>query len=452
MMGMEKPKILLVDDREDNLMAIETILESDGYAIIKASSGRQALKILLAEFDFAIILMDVQMPNLNGFQTAALVYEREKLRNIPIIFITANNFGDDNLYKGYQAGAVDYIYKPINPAVLRAKVAVLIELYKKNRQLLAQEQRLIAANKSLEQEIRERKASEEKVNQLNKQLLENIASLESANKDLDRFAFMASHDLQEPLRKIRMFSDRMMHKNHHALDEDGKTNIIRIQKAAERMQALITDILTFSKITADKATFIQVDMNDLVQEVLTDLDDEIKKKSAEIHVEKLPLLWLNPGLIKPLFQNLIGNSLKYSRKNVTPKIIIKSEITHQINNLSKGLANKNENYCKLTIEDNGIGFDQKYAEDIFGMFKRLHSNNEFEGTGIGLALCKKIVEQHRGFIAANSVPNEGSVFTIALPMQPKSEKETAVFRQVGESRGAAEVHVKNDTVHQILKA
>jgi light-regulated signal transduction histidine kinase (bacteriophytochrome) len=413
-----QPKILLVDDREDNLLSIETILEPDGYKFIKATSGRQALKILLQEYDFAMILMDVKMPNLNGFETAALIYEREKLKHIPIIFITANNFGDDNIFKGYQAGAVDYIYKPINPGVLRAKVTVLIELYKKNRQLLAQEQRLVAINKNLELEIKERKASEEKVKQLNRQLLENIASLESANKDLDRFAFMASHDLQEPLRKIRMFSDRLQLKYQSVLDDDGRTNISRIQKAAERMQNLITDILTFSKIAVDKAAFVETDINHLLEEVLVDLDEEVKTKHAKIYIEKLPVLSVNPGLIKPLFQNLIGNALKYSKKDVEPLI----KITHEVNTFLNG-KNKDarDRYCKILIQDNGIGFDQKYAEEIFGMFKRLHHNTEFQGTGIGLALCKKIVEQHKGYISARSKLNEGSTFIISLPLQPKQE-------------------------------
>jgi signal transduction histidine kinase len=413
-----QPKILLVDDREDNLLSIETILEPDGYSFIKASSGRQALKILLSEYDFAMILMDVKMPNLNGFETAALIYEREKLKHIPIIFITANNFGDDNIFKGYQAGAVDYIYKPINPGVLRAKVSVLIDLYKKNRQLLAQEQRLVAINKNLELEIKERKSSEEKIKQLNRQLLENIASLESANKDLDRFAFMASHDLQEPLRKIRMFSDRLHLKYQSMLDDDGRTNIMRIQKAAERMQNLITDILTFSKIAVDKAAFVETNMNTLIEEVLVDLDEEIRNKSAKVSVDKLPMLSVNPGLIKPLFQNLIGNALKYSKKDASPIIRIAHDNTNQLNGKSKELKDK---YCKILIQDNGIGFDQKYAEEIFGMFKRLHHNTEFQGTGIGLALCKKIVEQHKGYISARSKINEGSTFIISLPVQQKQE-------------------------------
>src|SRR6187401_2793507 len=136
-------KILLVDDREDNLMAIESILAPDGYTFVKANSGREALKVLLAEYDFAMILMDVKMPNLNGFETASLIYEREKLKHIPIIFITAHSYGDENIFKGYRTGAVDYIYKPINPELLRAKVAVFIDLYKKNHRLFLQEQKLI---------------------------------------------------------------------------------------------------------------------------------------------------------------------------------------------------------------------------------------------------------------------------------------------------------------------
>jgi signal transduction histidine kinase len=407
-----QPKILIVDDREDNLLSIETIFEPDGYKLVKANSGRQALKILLTETDFALILMDVKMPNLNGFETASLIYEREKLKHIPIIFITANNFGDENIYKGYKSGAVDYIYKPINPDVLRAKVIVFIELYKKNRQLLAQEQRLVAINKSLEIEIKERKSNEEKIKSLNKQLLENIASLESANKDLDRFAFMASHDLQEPLRKIRMFSDRLYLKYENVLDDDGKTNIHRIQKAAERMQNLITDILTFSKLSVDKPAFVEIDLNQLVGEVLTEMEEDLRNKKAKVVVDRLPMLNVNPSLIKPLFHNLIGNAVKYSKKDVDPLVKITSDTSPQTNGKAK-----DQKYCRIFIEDNGIGFDQKYAEEIFGMFKRLHHNTEFEGTGIGLALCKKIVEQHRGYISARSKVNEGATFIVSIPVQ-----------------------------------
>src|SRR5215204_4771122 len=203
------PKILLVDDREDNLLSIETILEPDGYKFGKANSGRDALKILLKEFDFALILMDVKMPNMNGFETASLIYQREKLKHIPIIFITAHNQGEEKMYEGYKLGGVDFIYKPINPELLRFKVSVFADLYQKNHQLLLQEKKLMLFNSNLEKEIEERKINEEKIKLLNQQLVENNEQLRSTIEELDRFAYVASHDLQEPLRKIMLFSDKI---------------------------------------------------------------------------------------------------------------------------------------------------------------------------------------------------------------------------------------------------
>jgi len=409
-----KKKILLVDDREDNLLSMETILEPDGYELVKASSGRQALKILLVEFDFALILMDVKMPNLTGFETAALIYEREKLKHIPIVFITANTYGEENMFKGYRMGAVDYIYKPINPELLRTKVSVFIDLYTKNHQLIAHEQKLIAINKSLENEIHERKISEAKAKDLNRQLLENIDRLEAVNKDLDRFAFMSSHDLQEPLRKIRTFTDLLYSKYKDIFDEDATRYVNRIQKAAERMQTLIKDILEFSKVSNDKTSFVKTDLNVLVEDVLTELESTVQEEKAQ--VKDLPSLDVNPGLMTPLFSNLIGNALKYRKKDVDPVInIYAQEADPTVKNGNGDI--KNGKFYRIFIEDNGIGFDQKYAEQIFDMFVRLHGNNEYEGTGIGLALCKQIVEHHHGFISALSRENAGTTFIISLPVQ-----------------------------------
>lgn len=412
-----KKKILLVDDREDNLLSMETILEPDGYELIKARSGREALKILLNEFDFALILMDVKMPNLNGFETAALVYEREKLKHIPIVFITANNYGEENMFQGYRTGAVDYIYKPINPELLRTKVSVFIELYTKNHQLIAQEQKLLAINRSLENEINERKMSEEKVKDLNRRLLENIDRLESANKDLDRFAFMSSHDLQEPLRKIRTFSDLLYSKNKDVLDEDATRYIGRIQKSAERMQALIKDILEFSKVSSDKNKFVNTDLNLVVEEVLADIEPEVQDNKAKINIRILPSLDVNPGLMRPLFSNLIGNAIKYRKKDVDPIINIYAEQAKDDLPSDMPADVGNRKFCRIYVEDNGIGFDQRYAEQIFNMFVRLHGNSEYEGTGIGLALCKQIVDKHDGFISVLSKENTGSTFIVSLPVQ-----------------------------------
>lgn len=416
-------KILLVDDRDDNLFSLETILEADGYVFRKATSGRQALKILLTEFDFALILMDVKMPTLNGFETAALIYEREKLKHIPIIFITANTYGEENVFKGYRTGAVDYISKPINPELLRAKVFVFADLFEKTHQLRMQEQKLISMNTKLQEEIKEREARELKIRELNEELLQNIAYLESANQELDRFAFMASHDLQEPLRKIRMFSDLVYSRNEPLLSEAAKDHLRKIQQSAGRMQTLIQDILMFSRISTLKEPFTMYDLNTLFEDILNDLKDTVREKNAEFIIDRLPSIRCNPRLMVLLFQNLISNALKYSRKDVPPVIRITFEIS---NTKSQKIHSPSERHCRIFIEDNGIGFDQQYTDQIFQMFKRLHHHTEYEGTGIGLTLCKKIADVHSGSITARSQLGKGSTFIVSLPVNGVSGAEETV--------------------------
>jgi signal transduction histidine kinase len=429
-MDKSNVKILAVDDREDNLLSIETILEKDGYNIIKATSGRAALKILLNQHDFTLILMDVQMPDMNGFETASLIYQREKLKHIPIIFITAHNQGEEKMYEGYKLGGVDFIYKPINPELLRFKVSVFADLYRKNHQLMLQERKLMVFNSNLEREIEERKINEEKIKLLNQQLIENNEHLRSTIEELDRFAYVASHDLQEPLRKIMLFSDKIRTRFYNKIDDEADVYFQKIVKASERMQQLVNDLLKFSKHTHDKFGFEKTDLNEILHEVLSDVEYHIQKKEARIHTDKLPVIWGVPSQIRQLFQNLISNSLKFAKENTVPEIYINSE------KIESSLLNGNKDsganiFYKIYIRDNGIGFDPKYAEDIFVVFKRLHSYHEFEGTGIGLSICKKIVDKHNGYIKAESTPNVGSTFIItlpeknAMPISIAVEKETA---------------------------
>ncbi len=235
---MQPTKILLVDDREDNLMSIEAILGPDGYAFYRANSGTEALKILLSETDFALILMDVKMPVLNGFETASLIYERERLKSIPIIFITANNYGDDNVYKGYQAGGIDYILKPINPQILRAKVSVFVNLYRAKQLLIDQEKKLKAINDILNTEIKDRKISEEKVRYMNFQLIEKIDQLERVNAKLKRLRILASNDVRTPLADISNYIDKLISKiSAHSEEADHlksiETAVGQIQTALE---------------------------------------------------------------------------------------------------------------------------------------------------------------------------------------------------------------------------
>ena len=406
-------KILVVDDRADNLMSIEAILEKDSYTIVKANSGKAALKVLLNDHDFSLILMDVQMPELNGYETATIIYERDKLRNIPIVFITANNYDEDFMFKGYKMGGVDYIYKPINPELLRAKVAVFVELYSKNQQLLLQEKKLMAANEFLQTEIDERKASEKRVKLLNEQLVINNERLKQMNEELDQFAYMASHDLQEPLRKIQVFSDKILRNNK--FDPDSEKYFGKIINSSKRMQSLINNLLDFSRHTVSSSDFKKTPLNELVKNVLTELEVEIEKSKARINYENLPVVSAVPGLMQQLFYNLFSNAIKFRKPAVDLVIDVKSEKMNPIDLSRFTKYGQGKNYYKITVQDNGIGFDDKYAEDIFRVFKRLHNYQEFEGTGVGLSICKKIVEKHHGFIKAESKIDKGSTFIIGLP-------------------------------------
>ena len=406
-------KILVVDDRADNLVSIEAILEQDKYTIVKANSGKAALKILLNDHDFSLILMDVQMPELSGYETATIIYERDKLRNIPIIFITAHSYDEDFIFKGYRMGGVDYIYKPIKPELLRAKVAVFVELYSKNQQLQLQEKKLLAANKFLQKEIDERKISEEKVKLLNEQLVSNNQSLKQMNEELDQFAYMASHDLQEPLRKIQVFSDKILRNNN--FDPDSEKYFSKIVNSSKRMQHLINNLLDFSRHTVSSNDFKKTPLNELVKNALTELEVEIEKSNAKINYGELPVVSAVPGLMQQLFYNLFSNAIKFRKPSEDLVIDVRAEKMNPNDPSNFIKYNSNKTFYKITVQDNGIGFDEKYAEDIFRVFKRLHSYHEFEGTGVGLSICKKIVEKHNGFIKAESEIDKGSTFIIGLP-------------------------------------
>ncbi|HET7898185.1 MAG TPA: response regulator [Flavisolibacter sp.] len=411
-------KILLVDDRPDNLLSMETILENENYEIVKATSGKAALKILLTQLDFTLILMDVQMPDMNGIETASLIYQRERLKHIPIIFITAHDYNDEHVFEGYKIGAIDYIYKPINPELLRFKVGVFTEMYQKNHQLLMQERKLKQMNANLEKEIEDRRISEEKVRHLNEQLLENNRNLKATIEELDRFAYVASHDLQEPLRKILVFSDKLLSSQREQVSEETTRYLEKIVKASGRMQKLISDLLIFSRQDDAGAGLTEVNLNSLMADVLSDMEVEIEKQKAEIIVGELPVLWAVPSQMRQLFQNLISNGIKFRRPDHPPVITINCEPTDE------PLPDGFDSHCRIVVQDNGIGFEEKYAEEIFVVFKRLHSYHEYEGTGVGLSICKKIVEKHRGRISAKSHPGQGAAFYVDLPLA-KTEMKVA---------------------------
>jgi light-regulated signal transduction histidine kinase (bacteriophytochrome) len=275
------------------------------------------------------------------------------------------------------------------------------------------EKRLLAANKALQGEIEERKVSEAKIKLLNAQLVANNAHLKSVNEELDRFAYVASHDLQEPLRKIMVFSDKIL--LHATQEEETQKYFRKIITSSQRMQSLINDLLSFSRHTMSASDFKRIDLNEQVQLAIGELEIEVERSKARIEIDKLPVIWGVPTLIRQLFYNLLSNAIKFCRKGDSPLIRIHST-KMKAKSLSQYLPSSAEgNYYRITIADSGIGFDAKYAKDIFIVFKRLNSYHDFEGSGVGLSICKKIVEKHDGFISANSELGKGSTFVIGLP-------------------------------------
>ncbi len=262
------------------------------------------------------------------------------------------------------------------------------------------------------------------------------AELTRSNAELEQFAFVASHDLQEPLRKIRAFGDRLKTKCEAALPEEGADYLARMQNAAARMQTLINDLLTFSRVISRTEPFVLVDLGQITREVLGDLEVRIEKTGAEVVVGELPKIEADPLQLRQLLQNLIGNALKFQLPNAKPRVEISGRIVAgregntplplDFDQTATSAPPDEPPFFQLIIKDNGIGFDEKYLDRIFAVFQRLHGRQEYDGTGIGLAVCRRIVDRHKGVITAKSKPGEGATFIVNLPLQhPAKEKSSA---------------------------
>ena len=259
--------------------------------------------------------------------------------------------------------------------------------------------------------------------ELEKQVLERTYSLNKANSELnysneslEQFAYVASHDLQEPLRKIRTFSGLLKDRFNEVLPEGAQELVTKIANSSERMSILIREVLDFSRIMHGDMEFEKVNLNMIVSDIVNDFDLLITQKKATIRFDTLPVIEAIPLQINQLFCNLISNALKFSKNEVNPVITISSKLLSEQELLIYKQLNQNISYCEISVQDNGIGFDQQYADQIFLIFHRLHGRSEFPGTGIGLALCKKIIINHHGEISATSNENAGAIFKIILPL------------------------------------
>jgi two-component system sensor histidine kinase/response regulator len=377
---MEPLNLLLVDDREDSLLALVAVLTSPNYRIVTASSGHEALAQLLRHSDFAVVIMDVQMPGMDGFATATEMKKNEKFKSIPIIFVTAINTDSIYIQKGYEVGAVDYLFKPFDPHILRSKVAVFAELFR---------QKLLIQTQSAE-------------------LRDQIQS----NSELEKFAYVASHDLQEPLRTVSSFGSLLQKEYSKQLPTEANEYIEFMVEGAKRMQHLIHDLLSYSRAGIPKKDFELTHLQEIVNLAKFNLKATIEESGAHIEVGPLPTISVDRESLVQLFQNILGNAIKF-RRDESPKIKIS--------------AQEIDGAWKFCVEDNGIGIEPSYCHRIFEIFQRLHTREEYPGSGIGLSICRKIAELHGGEIWVESKPNVGSkfIFTISTKM---IRKENAVLR------------------------
>ncbi|WP_461151264.1 sensor histidine kinase [Spirosoma pulveris] len=264
----------------------------------------------------------------------------------------------------------------------------------------------------LEKELAHRQQTADKLMAYDSQLRGQIRQLEASNEELERFAFVASHDLQEPLRKIQSFSNLITERYANLFDADSMLFMSKIANSAERMSKLIKDLLNFSRISSHQEEFKVVSLHEVVQRILDDQELRIKGMDVKLEIGDLPIIEGIASQMDHLFNNLVSNALKFVRPGVRPLLRIQARVVDS-ETYPDLIADRR--YFEISIEDNGIGFDEKYVDHIFKVFQRLHGKSAFEGTGIGLAICKRVVMYHHGYITARSQPNEGATFVVVLP-------------------------------------
>jgi signal transduction histidine kinase len=381
----ERVTILIVDDKPANIYALETLLDKPDRTFLNAINGNDALKLALSN-DIDLIILDVQMPEMDGFEVAQILKLNKKTKDIPIIFASAEKKERQSIMKGFEEGAVDYLSKPLDPELTTAKVSVLLKIQ-------LQKKELIEKNQSLEK-------ADAQIKQLNADLQKNLLQLEEVNKELESFSYSVSHDLRAPVRALVGFSKMLEESYNDTLDDEGKRMVGVIHRNAIKMGSLIDDLLEFSKMGRQEVRKSAINVADMVKEVISDITDQTEYH-ANVTINELLPTYADRALLTQVWINLISNAFKYSAKKENPAVEIGSH--------------RDDRYIVYYVKDNGAGFSMEYAEKLFGVFQRLHKASEFEGTGVGLAIVHRIITRHGGRVWAEAKVNEGATFFFTLP-------------------------------------
>jgi len=423
--GMPLGNILVVDDTAENLRLLSTMLTQSGYTPRCVINGKMALRACNSNPP-DLILLDIMMPEMNGYEVCQHLKLEAKTREIPVIFISAKDEVFDKV-NAFAVGGVDYISKPFQFEEVLARIESHLSLRNLQKQLkeqnvllqeeitsrLAVEQTLQEKNLILQQEISTRRAVEKALQEQNLVLQQEISNRQRAesallksnqelarsNAELEQFAYVASHDLQAPLATIASYAQLLEKRYKDQLDSKASKFIGNIVQGCTRMQTLIDDLLEYSRVGRSQKPFQLTDCNHAVEQALANLQGAIRETQAVVTYSELPAVMGDISQLVQLFQNLVGNSIKY-RHDAPPMVHI--------------TACKQEKDWLFSVSDNGIGIATQHQARIFQIFQRLHTQKEYSGTGIGLAICQKIVERHGGYIWVESKPGQGSTFYFTL--------------------------------------
>ncbi|MDQ6880402.1 MAG: response regulator [Candidatus Dormibacteraeota bacterium] len=367
--------ILLVDDDPAKRFALKTILAPLHENVIEAASGADALRQLLRQ-EFAVVLLDVRMPIMDGFETAQLIRQRPRSELTPIIFVTALDQADTDMGRGYDLGAVDFVFAPVVPAIMRAKVSVFVELYR------------------AQQELRRYR------NQLEELVEERTTALTAINRELEAFSYSVSHDLRAPLLAFDGLSQALLDDYGDRLDERGKDYLQRMRRASQRMGAVFNGLQSLFRVTSGEIRRESVDLSALAAEIVEELRASSPDRNVKVDVADQLTISADARLARIMLGTLLNNAWKFTSKKLDAAIEVGRELV--------------DGESRHFVRDNGAGFDMLYAHKLFGAFQRLHSQSEFPGVGIGLATVRRIVNRHGGRVWAEGVLGEGATFYFVL--------------------------------------